>query len=356
MLLPIIFGINFLIAVASFFTFYSVEVSPEKFWIAGFVSWLTPSLLLLNVIFITFWLLVKPFRAILSSAVLVLGFKFVQSTFSVSLSHDAAENDIKVLSYNVKVFNIYANANNNNYESSEKMLQWIKEQDADVMCFQEFYNEKKSTHFNSVSQLAQQGKYKWYFEPFFTNAVNGKFGMSIFSKFPIVGKGMIDLGNTNNQAIYIDIKKDGKTVRIYNFHLHSMSLDEDELVKTIKGEGSEFEKLNVINRIKNGFVQKAKQVKQVDNHIKNSPFPVIACGDLNDTPYSYCYEVLTDRLKNSFEAAGNGFGFTFNGKIPFLRIDHQFFSKEFKAIKFITFDKITFSDHFPILGVYSMQQ
>lgn len=355
MLLPIIFAINFLVAIASFFTFYSVEISPEKFWMAGFVSWLTPSLLLINGLFIVFWLLVKPFRSVLSGVVLVLGFKFVQSTFSFSISKDLDKDSFKVLSYNVKVFNIYANSNSSNFESTEKMLSWIKAQDADIMCFQEFYNEKKSTKFNTVSQLSQSGKYKWYFEPFFTNAVNGKFGMSIFSKYPIVNKGMIDLGRTNNQAIYVDIKKSGKIIRIYNFHLHSMSLDEDELVKTIKGEGSEFEKLNVINRIKNGFIQKARQVKQVDNHIKDSPYPVVACGDLNDTPYSYCYEVLTDRLKNSFEAAGNGFGFTFNGKVPFLRIDHQFASKEIKAQKFSTFDKVKYSDHFPICGVYTLE-
>jgi endonuclease/exonuclease/phosphatase family metal-dependent hydrolase len=356
MLLPIIFGINFLVAVASFFTFYSVEISPEKFWIAGFVSWLTPSLLLLNVLFLIFWLLVKPLRMVLSGAVLVLGFKFVQSTFSLSIAHDPDPQSIKVLSYNVRVFNIYANARSNEYSSSEKMLEWIINQDADIMCFQEFYNERKSTQYNTVSQLSQKGKYKWFFEPFFTNAVNGKFGMAIFSKYPIVGKGMIDLGKTNNQAIYVDIKIKGKIIRIYDFHLHSMSLDEDELVKTIKGEGTEFEKLNIINRLKNGFVQKARQVKQVDAHIKDCPYPVIACGDLNDTPYSFCYEVLTDRLKNSFEAAGNGFGFTFNGKVPFLRLDHQFASDGIKARKFITYKDVPYSDHFPIFGVYNIDQ
>jgi endonuclease/exonuclease/phosphatase family metal-dependent hydrolase len=356
MLLPIIFGINFLVAVASFFTFYSVEISPEKFWLAGFVSWLTPSLLILNIIFVVFWVLVKPFRSILSGAVLFLGFKFVQSTFSFSPFHTPKEGSFSVLSYNVKVFNIYANANSTDYTSTKNMLDWIKDEDADILCFQEFYNEKKSSKFNTVDQIAQHGKYYYYFEPFFTNAYDGKFGMAIFSKFRIVGKGMIDLGKTNNQAIYIDIKKGNKVIRVYDFHLHSMSLDEDEIVKTIKGEGSEFEKMNVIHRIKNGFVQKARQVRQLDKDINNCPYPVIACGDLNDTPYSYCYEVLSDRLKNSFEAAGNGFGFTFNGKVPFLRIDHQFASKEIKAIGFNTYNKVKYSDHFPIKGVYTVDQ
>ncbi|MBY0427094.1 MAG: endonuclease/exonuclease/phosphatase family protein, partial [Cytophagales bacterium] len=256
---------------------------------------------------------------------------------------------------NVRVINIYANSNSSDFSSTDDLLEWIKKQDADIMCFQEFYNQKLSPRFNTVSQLSQKGKYKWYFEPFFTNAVNGKFGMAIFSKYPIVDKGMIELGKTNNQAIYVDIKKDGKIIRIYDFHLHSMSLDEDELLKTIKGEGSDFENLNILNRIKNGFIQKARQVKQIDTHIKDCRYPVIACGDLNDTPYSYCYEVLTDRLKNSFESAGLGFGFTFNGKVPFLRIDHQFAGKGVKIRKFSTMDNVKYSDHFPILGVYELE-
>ncbi|MBY0425032.1 MAG: hypothetical protein K2Q22_05290, partial [Cytophagales bacterium] len=99
MLMPIIFGLNFLVAVASFFTFYSVEVSPEKFWIAGFVSWLTPSLILLNIAFLLFWLFVKPLRMVLSAAVLLLGFKFVQSTLAISLPHEPTKESFRVLSY-----------------------------------------------------------------------------------------------------------------------------------------------------------------------------------------------------------------------------------------------------------------
>lgn len=356
MLIPIIFGLNFLVAIASFFTFYSVEISPEKFWIAGFVSWLTPSLILLNFCFLMFWLLFKPLRMFLSGTVLVLGFKFVQSTFSFSFDKKAENNDFQVLSYNVHVFNIYSGAQKNNYSSSVEMLDWICKQDADIMCFQEFYHEKKSKEFNTLAKLSGNGKYYSYFEPFFSNAFDGKFGMAIFSKYPILAKGMIDLGKTNNQVIYVDILKGKQKLRVYNFHLHSMSLDEDELMKTLKGEGSEMQKLNIINRIKKGFIEKAKQVKKLDEHIAKSPYPVMVCGDLNDTPYSYCYEVLDDRLENSFEEAGNGFGFTFNGKVPFLRIDHQFYSKPLVVKKFSTLDQVKYSDHFPLLAYYSWEK
>jgi endonuclease/exonuclease/phosphatase (EEP) superfamily protein YafD len=84
-------------------------------------------------------------------------------------------------------------------------------------------------------------------------------------------------------------------------------------------------------------------------------YPVIVVGDLNETPYGWAYGTLRERLKNSFEEAGRGFGFTLN-RSPFLvRIDNQFYSKDFTVKQFVTLRNINYSDHFPIAADYELK-
>jgi endonuclease/exonuclease/phosphatase family metal-dependent hydrolase len=61
-------------------------------------------------------------------------------------------------------------------------------------------------------------------------------------------------------------------------------------------------------------------------------------------------------LNNAFEEAGNGFGFTYNGKLFFLRIDNQFVDEGLTVTDFRTHRNIPFSDHFPISATYSLDK
>ncbi|MFN6946124.1 MAG: endonuclease/exonuclease/phosphatase, partial [Cytophagaceae bacterium] len=61
---------------------------------------------------------------------------------------------------------------------------------------------------------------------------------------------------------------------------------------------------------------------------------------------------LKGTLANAFQASGSGFGFTYNGRIPFLRIDHQFYSEELKSINCKVIDTLPLTDHFPLISTY----
>lgn len=81
--------------------------------------------------------------------------------------------------------------------------------------------------------------------------------------------------------------------------------------------------------------------------VKASPYPVIFCGDINDTPVSYCYRQISNCLTDAFLESSNGVGNTYIGKIPSNRIDYIFHSKNLQSTEFLTHD-IEFSDHKPI--------
>ena len=81
--------------------------------------------------------------------------------------------------------------------------------------------------------------------------------------------------------------------------------------------------------------------------IEESPHPIILAGDFNDTPSSFVYNKISSFLEDTFVEKGNGFGRTYAGELPLLRIDFILKSQEFKTLNYQR-HKVFFSDHFPV--------
>ena len=334
--------------------FSAASISPEKYWIAGFVSYLVPFALVLNLFFLAFWLLFGKWKSILSALVLVYGASFVKSTFAFGNGADYAiksDGDFDVMSYNVRVFNAYASWKNKKEHSGDRIADWLEnESKPDVVCFQEFYQNKRSDYENIVLKLKQAGYPYYHFYDVKQDAGGGMFGMATFSKFKIEKKGEIQFKQgSNNMAVYIDIKPKDEMIRIFNVHLESMSIDEKKVL-----ELQDDDKIGNFTKLKSGFQRRAVQIDKVLKAAKSSPYKVIICGDWNDLPYGYSYRIMKKYYDNAFEEAGSGMGFTYNGKLSFLRIDNQFFNKTIRLKKFEIIRKMKASDHFPIMARYNL--
>jgi endonuclease/exonuclease/phosphatase family metal-dependent hydrolase len=102
--------------------------------------------------------------------------------------------------------------------------------------------------------------------------------------------------------------------------------------------------------MKLAFIFRAKQARTVAEHIKKCPYPIIVCGDFNDTPLSYTYQILSEQLNDAFSEAGFGISNTYNGFLPLFRIDYVLHSERFKAISYQS-EKVAMSDHFPVVAI-----
>ncbi len=352
--------INSLILVISVISYLSVLVSPEYFWIAGFVSMLIPFCLIANVFFVFLWWWRKRWYALYSLFVLIIGFPFWQASISLGgvwkEDVEKSKKSLSVLSYNVREFDVYQERDNK-HTITKNTIKWIKNDTSEIKCIQDFYNSESAKTFNTREQLsAQDSDNPYYFHVRYTSANHnkGQFGIAIFSKYPFISKGEVPFRvRTDNGAIFADIVKGKDTIRIYNVHLESMSINQNELQLIDQPEQTFW---YAGKRLKRGFSMRAQQVQTIINHIATSPYPVILCGDLNDLPYSYTYFKLRRNLKNSFESKGLGTGFTFNGKLFFLRIDNQFYdSEKLDCIYFNTHREVPFSDHYPVRAVYEIE-
>ena len=339
--------ISYIVILFTILAYLSVFVSPAFLWMAGFFSLSIPVLLIANIILLIYYLVRKKAWFIFHLLILVMGYKFFLISFSTSKKEDIKP-DFTVLNYNVRVFNVYSHLNNN-YESCKKMIDWVSKDTADIKCLQEFYHDEKSSIFNTVQRFKNYGEYQYFGKASVTNKIGAEFGLAIFSKYPIVNRGEVLIEEDPDQyAIYADVLIGKDTLRIYNVHLQSMKIDEDYL--EIDRAREQF--FNVANKLKGGFISRAKQVQNLIDHIDACPYEHVICGDLNDIPYSYTYFTLNSKLKNAFEEAANGFGFSYNGKLFFLRIDNQFYSDGLDIRNYTTHREIDYSDHFPIRSSY----
>ena len=335
--------------VVTIICYLSVFISPEFFWLMGFLSLSIPLIMSIHLflLIINIRQLKKVFFFHLMA--LVIGFVFIKVSYSISKNDN--EGQLKVLSYNVRVFNNYAHLRNEEYISSKKMIGWSVDNDAQIKCFQEYFTNEKSKVFNVKTRLTKAGWDQNHCKIVLRDRAGAEFGIAIYSKLPIIGTGEIrsESGDFLN-SIFADVLHGKDTIRIYNTHLESMSIDEENVVNTDRLAQSY---KDTGYRLRRGFISRAQQIKGLVKSIKDCHYKIILCGDLNELPYSYTYFSLRNLLNNAFEKAGNGFGFTYNGKLFFLRIDNQFFSKDLNIHKFMTHRNVDFSDHFPLTAWYS---
>ena len=341
----------------AFAVFFVVHQSPEEQWIFGFIGYSIPFLLFIHVLLLLYWLFRRSWKLFIPVIALLAGWQHVGSTFQLNLLGQNEAAGIKVINYNVRVFNVYEHLENVNPKAAEAMIAWLIEQQADILCLQEFYNDKSSPRFNAKEQLQENGYPYSYFFDEKRNSAGAAFGLAIFSKFPIVNKEVIPFNNPEkNRAIFVDFLYSNDTFRVYNVHLHSMKLRLDELAQ----EEKEKEMLDKIKenfyRMRSGFKGRANEVDILKEKMQQSPYPAILAGDFNDLPYSYTYLSFSEFLNNSFEEKGQGFGITYKNIPGFIRIDNQFSSKELEVTSHNVFSDINYSDHYPVAATYDLQE
>ena len=113
--------------------------------------------------------------------------------------------------------------------------------------------------------------------------------------------------------------------------------------------------MRIFKKLKTAYSRRAEQVDNLVSCIHNSPFPVILCGDFNDTPNSYAYQQLATGLDDAFMESGQGLGNTYIGKLPSYRIDYVLYSDYFTSWQCHR-DMVKFSDHYPVNCLLGVRQ
>lgn len=352
--------INFLVIIALLLSYLSCYVSPAKFWIPAFAGLAFPYILLANIIFVVLWLFIRLKFSLFSVVAIILGFNQIMASFQFhSGSKALADKDyFKVISYNVRNFDLYNYKKNWDYTFTKRnnIFDFLKTESPDILCFQEYVHDVAG-EFKTGDTLVTFLKVKNIHAEYtgVSRKVN-EFGLATLTSFPIVNKGRINFPNSKyNLCIYTDVLVGTDTLRIYNAHFESIHFSHADMLfaekitaaNTKKEEQLKDKSERIMRLMKTAFQKRAVQVDLVANHIKTCPYPIILCTDLNDTPVSYAYHTLKDNLKDAFTESGSGFGHTYTGFYPSFRIDYIFISKALQAADFASVPSDN-SDHYPV--------
>lgn len=320
-------------------------VPPDKFWPLSFFGLAYPYLLLVNLFFLIIWVLQRSKRLLLPLISLLLGFYNFTNTFQLIPRTQSQEQGIMVLSFNVHGFKSDLR---NKKTNTPKILGYFKSTGAEIICLQEASRARKGSLSAQGIKDALPGIN--YYQ--LASASSGAASIT-FSKYPIINLGEIRFSGSSNLILFSDIKiSDRQIIRVYNCHLQSYSIDPDDysIIDSL-GTGSNGKQINEARKIsyklKTGFEIRALQARKVAEHIRKSPYPVIVCGDFNDTPVSYAYRKVRGDLKDAFVEAGWGISNSYNGELPSFRIDYILYDQKFVAWNYKC-DRVYLSDHFPV--------
>jgi endonuclease/exonuclease/phosphatase family metal-dependent hydrolase len=334
-------------------------LDPHYWWFIAFLGYGFPFLLIIIVLFLVWWLiLLKPKLALISGIALVIGIKSISVFFAFhstrAFNYKKEPGKIRVLTWNVARFLELKRNTNIRSQLRLKMFELLKQQDADIICLQEFHTSTDSSYYNNILPVQELG-YPYYYFNFDADGDRHYYSSIIFSRYPIIDSGMIRYPRPSlpEVLIHADIKVNNDTIRIFTTHLQSLQFGRKDYERIDKIKSVEDSLVsnsrNILSKIKKGFSNRSIQAEMVHEVMQNSPHPYLLCADLNDIPNSYTYFTVRGNLQDAFLKKGFGIGRTFSSLSPTLRIDYIFSDKNFRINQFNRIVK-NLSDHYMLLA------
>ncbi|OIP83689.1 MAG: hypothetical protein AUK44_04680 [Porphyromonadaceae bacterium CG2_30_38_12] len=337
-------------------TLVASKLSPHTFVLPAYSTLIFPLTIAMNIFFVVFWLVARKWYFLLSLLLSLYASKPISETIPVHFGKNAQVmqgKSIRVMSYNTMLFGHLVK---HDTKHKNKIIQTILDNNADIVCVQEFaVSPKKTSDYLTLNDVMISFKHYPYKHIEYRKNKNWKrWGIATFSKYPIVEKKKISKEGDYGVSIYSDIKIGKDTIRLFNNHLESNRLterdkhmpiqlkdnfDSDHLSGTTKKLS---QKLNI------AYKRRALQADKVAAEIAQSPYKVLVCGDFNDVPVSYTYTKIKGKLNDAFAESGLGLGWTLNLSIYRFRIDYILYDSTYFQLQNFRIGKQKDSDHYPI--------
>lgn len=342
------FFLNVLLAIVTFVAYVLPYLAPKRFPFLAVLTLIMPLFFILNALFFIYWAVQLKRRLILSGIVLLIGITLINKFYKLPQDKNSEEKltqtttRLTIMSYNVRLFNLFRWIKNET--TGNEILSFINTENPEILAIQEYSGNA------GVDLKVYPYKYV------FTEGKQIKTAQAIFSKYPILEQNTISFPNSDNSAIYVDIKKGKDIIRVYNIHLQSIKISPEVAkisnnIETINTSKSQ----QLFSRISKAFAEQQKQAEILKEHIKKCNYPKIICGDMNNSAFSYVYRIIKADSKDAFEEAGSGFGKTYNFKLYPARIDYIFADATMQILHFKNYPDVAFSDHYPIMAEIAIE-
>lgn len=314
-----------------------------------------PALLLCNLLVAICWAFARRRWAFIPLAALVFNYGYILAIFQFSFtkkipeghySSNYADGYLKIATYNVGNFGGEITG-----YSCKEIARYMKEQEVDVLCFQEC-GDNKYFPMDSIRNVFSHWRYALIPTE---DSIRGVLPIAVFSRYPLVNPQFISYQQSANCSMQCDIVLGRDTVRLLNNHLQTTSVSQNRrkwergLANSNDTRRESEVVQGAITSLHDNFVKRAEQTDSIRQLVVASPYPVLACGDFNSLPSSYTYAELSDVLKDGFRTSGRGYMYTYRYFKRLLRIDYIFHSPGIQGYRYYSPDLDLCSDHNPVL-------
>lgn len=340
-------------------------LNPARYAVIALIGLCFPIFAIVNIGFVIFWAACRK-KLFLLSLVALLPFvpRYVNFPFDADNASGKGQT-VRILTYNAHNFGLH-NWPSHKQVMSE-MVEFIGCENLDIACFQEYSTGDSDlpTH----DRLKEKFKYSHQYITMETyNRGDTRNGLATYSNYPIVGyKDILSDGETSNAIIYTDIKIGNDTIRVFNTHLQSNKFSDSEYlfiekVNSLDSDVYDKDKIDenkrgledVYRRMQSAYEWRVKQAATLAEYANNSPYPVVICGDFNETQSSYVYRLISKNHYDSHRVAGKVWENTYRRFFPGLRIDYIIYDNPLKCIS-CKVPQVDYSDHRPVVGEYAIK-
>jgi endonuclease/exonuclease/phosphatase family metal-dependent hydrolase len=341
---------------------------PDKWWFISLLAFFFPLFLIILLAFLIFWLFACARYTWISLVCLLIGWQNIHAFFGFSLSkHDFTHKDsgnIRIMTWNVRSWDEFTTRKTGASGHRLPMMQLVGKQQADILCFQEFY-EPADTGKSNIRYISRQLQFPYYyFSRDYHNRTNKyEIGVIIFSKYPIVATSktnfITDTIQKTESLISADINVNGNLIRVFTTHLQSVLFKQKDFrnVEIIRNADDSMLEASrsLAKKLKEALGLRGFQADTVKRHLDSSPYPLVICGDFNDVPNSYTYFHIRGNLQDAFISKCFGIGRSYIHISPTLRIDYILPSREFLIVQTMKLSS-PFSDHHAVLTDLQLQE
>ena len=327
---------------------YSDRLNPAGHPLLSTLGMTLPVFLLINLVFLFFWVVFKWRMVWISVLGLVLAYVPISIYMPLNSSQDIPEGALKIISYNVCAY-----GGNFKYDDGfEKVRDYLVEEKPDIACIQEdidtwrryvFLHYEKTFAYNDTMVIANN--------PQSYNA------LGIHSKYPIIHRERIAYPSKANGSVAWWLKVGDDTLIVVNNHFESCHLNEDDrrqyrqiLKGTMPRDSMREESKLLLVKLAEANAKRSGQIRAVRQYaLDHSQYPVIVCGDFNDSPISYSRHAMAEVLTDCYATTGKGIGLSYNQKAFSFRIDHFFCNDRLQPYRCEIDGKMDASDHNPLI-------
>jgi len=330
---------------------YSDHVPPTVHPWVGCAGMIMPAVVVLNVAMLLVLLSVRWRRAWIPLAAFAAAYMPIRTFMPLHLPVEEAETHgdsvVRLMTYNVNCY-----SGNHKYDHGfDTIAAYVMAHDIDVLCLQEEHGKDKFLD-----------RWHEYFPYNDTLSVSGNVkGMinvlGIHTRLPILRRERIAYESSTNGSVAYHLLYGSDTIIVINNHLegtHLTAEDRNSYSEILRGkrerQEAEEELLTLVDKLGESMVKRVPEAEAVHRYVESHrQYPVIVCGDFNDTPISYVRRIVAKGLTDCFAEAGCGLGLSYNRKGFNFRIDHIFCNSDFTPIHCKVDDKMDASDHYPMI-------